>query len=324
MRFVTGPTPVEPAPRLAQAIGLGADDLVVKREDLTGLGGGGNKVRKLEVTCDQALEAGADVLVTSGAPQSNHARLTAAAGARLGLPVVLVLGGQEPEQVRGNLLLDRLFGAQLVWAGDVPLAEASTRTVASLGEKGRRPFEIPFGGSSSASAMRYARVGDELLDQVPDLAHVVVAVGSGGTMAGLVQALNPDRVLGFDTGAMPDARATVHGLLEGMPGPTPSVSALRIDGGQVGEGYEHLSAEVLAAMQLAARTEGLVLDATYVGRAMAGLVHAVRSGSVQPGERVVFLHTGGLPGLFGHPELVQETVLSAISSGWGPDHEVAP
>src|SRR5262245_56738145 len=124
--FMSGPTPVEAAPRLSRALGLGTHDLVIKRDDLIGLGGGGNKVRKLEVTCSEALAAGADVLVTCGAPQSNHARLTAAAGARLGLSVFLVLAGEKPAEERGNLLLDRLLGAQLVWAGTRPLAAVSS------------------------------------------------------------------------------------------------------------------------------------------------------------------------------------------------------
>jgi len=294
---------VEPAPRLARALGLGSHDLLVKRDDLIGLGGGGNKVRKLEVTCGEALDVDADVLVTSGAPQSNHARLTAAAGARLGLPVVLVLAGDEPPEATGNLVLDRLFGARLVWAGDRSLAVASSETTQELREVGHRPYEIPFGGSTPASAGAYARAADELLEQVPDLAHVVVAVGSGGTMAGLVSVLGPGRVLGVDTGAVADARSTVHSLLDGMPGPSPAAADLRIDDGRIGAGYDQLSDEVLAAMQLAARTEGLATDATYVGRAMAGLVAAVESGAITRGDRTVFLHTGGLPGLFGHPAL---------------------
>lgn len=117
--FGTWPTPLEPMPRLARAIGLGAGDLWVKRDDLTGLGGGGNKVRKLEWTCGAALADGATALVTTGAPQSNHARLTAAAGARLGLDVVLVLAGAPGSSTSGNLALDGLFGATVVWAGDV-------------------------------------------------------------------------------------------------------------------------------------------------------------------------------------------------------------
>jgi 1-aminocyclopropane-1-carboxylate deaminase/D-cysteine desulfhydrase-like pyridoxal-dependent ACC family enzyme len=298
-RFLSGPTPVEAAPRLAVALGLDADDLRIKRDDLIGLGGGGNKVRKLQVTMGEALEAAADTVVTTGAPQSNHARLTAAAGARLGLRVVLVLEGQAPETDRGNVLLDRLLGAEIIWSGDRPAEE-----VADGVERDRsrgRVHRIPFGGSSPASAEAYVWAGDELLDQVPDVGHLVVAVGSGGTMAGLVTALGAERVLGVDSGAVPDARRTVHALLEGMrPGTQVTADSLRIDGAQVGEGYEHVGEPTRSGLLLAARTEGLVLDPTYSGRAMAGLVAAVASGRIRRGERTVFLHTGGLPGLFGH------------------------
>ncbi|MCL3819576.1 pyridoxal-phosphate dependent enzyme [Aeromicrobium wangtongii] len=297
--FMNGPTPIDAAPRLAVDLGLDADDLLVKRDDLMGLGGGGNKVRKLQVTMGQALDAAADVVVTTGAAQSNHARLTAAAGARVGLPVVLVLQGHAPETERGNVLLDRLFGAEIIWSGHRP-PEAVADEVEHDRSRGR-VHRIPFGGSSPASAEAYVRAGEEVLDQVPDVRHVVVAVGSGGTMAGLVTAVGAERVLGVDTGAVPDARRTVHALMEGMrSGTQGAADSLRIDGGQVGQGYEHLAESTRAALSRAARTEGLILDPTYSGRAMAGLVSAVASGGIRPGDKTVFLHTGGLPGLFGH------------------------
>jgi L-cysteate sulfo-lyase len=297
--FVSGPTPVDTAPRLAVALGLDADDLRIKRDDLIGLGAGGNKVRKLQVTMADALDGAADTVVTTGAPQSNHARLTAAAGARLGLRVVLVLEGDAPESDRGNVLLDRLLGAEIIWSGHRPTDEVADQ-VERDGSRGR-VHRIPFGGSSPASAEAYVWAGSELLEQVPDVHHLVVAVGSGGTMAGLVTALGAERVLGVDSGAVPDARSTVHGLVAGMrPGTRVTADSLRIDGAQVGDGYEHLGDPTRAALSLAARTEGLLLDPTYSGRAMSGLVAAVASGRIRPGERTVFLHTGGLPGLFGH------------------------
>lgn len=302
VRWLTAPTPVEPAPRLAAAIGLGPDDLLVKRDDLIGLGGGGNKVRKLEITCGRAVAEGARTLVTTGAPQSNHARLTAAAGARLGLDVVLVLAGTPPARAVGNLVLDALFGAHIVWSGDRAPAETAAATVKALAADGRAPFLIPFGGTTPESAGGYATAARELLDQVPGLAHVVVSAGSGGTMAGLVSVLGPDRVLGVSCGAVSDARATVAALLEAMGTPV-DPEALRIDTGQIGRGYPHLSDTTRAAMELAARTEGLAVDATYVGRAVAGLIAAASQGSIRPGERTVLVHTGGLPGLFGHPEV---------------------
>ena len=281
--LATWPTPLEAAPRLGTALGL--DELWLKRDDLTGLGGGGNKIRKLQYTCAQALAEGATTLVTTGAPQSNHARLTAAAAARLGLECVLVLRGTEPATARGNLILDGLAGARIVWAGDAPLAEVAAA---------QPGFVIPFGGSSAFSALGYVDCATELTAQLPDLSTVVVAVGSGGTMAGLVAALGPGRVFGVDTGAQPDARGTVAGLLEAMGAPVPP-DQLQIDGSHVGAGYGTLTPPVGEALSLAARTEGLFLDPTYTGRALAGLRAS------PPDGKIVFLHTGGLPGLFGHP-----------------------
>lgn len=298
------PTPVEPMPRLARALGLGPDDLWAKRDDLTGLGAGGNKVRKLEWTCGRALEAGATTLVTTGAAQSNHARLTAAAGARLGLDVVLVLAGNQPCAATGNLALDGLLGARVVWAGDTDnrgLAARAEQVAAELREQGAVPELIPFGGSSGLGARGYRLCGHELLAQFPDLATVVTAVGSGGTMAGLVDALGAERVLGVHCGAVADPAGTVARLtqeLSGAPCP-PERLRLRLD--QVGEGYGSLTGPVTDALFLAARTEGMVLDPVYTGRALAGLIAAVADGTVTPGSRTVFLHSGGLPGLFGHP-----------------------
>jgi L-cysteate sulfo-lyase len=279
----TWPTPVEPAPRLARRLGLA--ELWFKRDDLSGLGGGGNKVRKLEYTCAQAIDARADTVITSGGPQSNHARLTAAAAARLGLRCVLVLAGTERSR-RGNLLLDDLAGAEIIWVGDTPLGEA-------VEQHRDDAFVIPFGGSSPTSIEGYATCGREIKQQVQDFDVVITALGSGGTTAGLVKELGPERVVGVDTGAVPDPRATVAGLLGGAVAP----GDLRIDQGQVGAGYAAITDAVREALSLVARSEGVFLDPTYTGRAMASLI------ADSPGDRVVFLHSGGLPGLFGHPDL---------------------
>lgn len=300
----TWPTPVEAAPRLARALGLGADDLWVKRDDLTGLGGGGNKVRKLEWTCGQAVAAGATVLVTTGAAQSNHARLTAAAGARLGLDVVLVLAGASETSAAGNLALDGLLGATVVWAGDVNGSQLDARAgelADELRERGAVPAVIPFGGSSVLGARGYEECGRELLAQLPDLATVVVALGSGGTMAGLVAALGAEKVLGVHCGAVADPAQSVARLVSGLTGDPCPPDTLRLRLDQVGAGYGELTEPVMDALFLAARTEGLILDPVYTGRAMAGLAAALADGSLTSGRRTVFLHSGGLPGLFGHP-----------------------
>ncbi|MFD9094628.1 pyridoxal-phosphate dependent enzyme [Streptomyces collinus] len=307
VQLATFPTPAEPAPRLAAAIGLGPDDLWVKRDDLTGVGGGGNKIRKLEWTVGAALAEGADTLVTTGAPQSNHARLTAAAAARLGLAAVLVLRGSPGDSRSGNLALDGLLGARLVWAGDVDRAgldAAAAEVCERLRASGARPALIPFGGSSALGARGYVRCGEELRAQVPGLRTAVVALGSGGTMAGLVAALGAESVLGVHVGALADPAAAVREFAAPHVDGEVAADGLRVRRDQVGAGYATLTGPAARALRLAARTEGIVLDPVYTGRALAGLIAAVRDGDVRPGERTVFVHTGGLPGLFGHAEAV--------------------
>jgi L-cysteate sulfo-lyase len=302
----TFPTPLEPMPRLAAELGLGPDDLWVKRDDLIGLGGGGNKIRKLERTLAELVSGGADLILTSGAPQSNHARLTAAAGARLGIPVVLVLDGSAPDVETGNLLLDRMLGARIEWAGDLSRdeLEAAVQELADDAERaGRRPGIVPFGGSNATGARAYADAGHELLHQDASIDTVVVAVGSGGTMAGLVSALGPDAVLGVDCGAVPDGAERVLRMWQQVSGRTDTtIDDLTIRGDLVGDGYEVLSDTVRSALQTVARTEGIILDPVYTGRAAAGLIRAVDEGQIVPGARTVLLHSGGLPGLFGHPD----------------------
>ena len=308
------PTALEPAPRLAAAVGLGSDDLWIKREDLGGLGGGGNKLRKLEWTVGAALAAGADTLVTIGGPQSNHCRLTAAVGARLGLQVVLVLSGRQNGVRSGNVALEGLFGARVHWAGEVDftgLGEVAAGVTEQLRGDGARPVLLPLGGSTPTGARGYLEAGRELLGQLPQLHTAVVALGSGGTMAGLVAALGPSRVLGVDVGALADPAGVVAELAElaselAASGGVGAVTGeeLRVDRDQVGAGYPHVSDQTAAAMRLAGRTEGIVLDPIYTGRAMAALVAAVEAGTITAGAKTVFLHTGGMPGLFGYPDAV--------------------
>src|SRR5580704_15154278 len=307
----TWPTPLEAAPRMAQALGLGRNDLWIKRDDLTGLGGGGNKVRKLEWLCGAALSRGADTLVTCGARQSNHARLTAAAGARLGLRVVLVLAGSAGDPGDGNVALDGLLGASVVWAGDVvheALDPLASDVLDRLRREGARPELVPYGGSSVLGARGYVVCGRELLEQAPDLTTVVTALGSGGTMAGLVHALGAWRVLGVDCGAIVQPLEAVASLVAGLAGAALDPAALRVRLDHVGAGYAVLTEPAMAALTLAARTEGLILDPIYTGRALAGLMSAVAEDEIKPGERTVLLHSGGLPGLFGHPGAVARAV----------------
>lgn len=297
----TWPTPLDPMPRLAAHLGLDPDALLVKRDDLTGLGGGGNKVRKLELLLAEASEAGADLLITSGAAQSNHARITAAAAARLGLGCVLVLWGSAPEQPRGNLVLDVLAGAELVWAGEGDVEQRVRDEAQARATTGRTPYVVPYGGSSPRAALGYVRCAEELLQQAADLDLVVTAIGSGGTMAGLVSGLGAERVIGVATGAVEDSAATVRDLLDGMGHPDHETLQVRTD--QVGDGYATVSPSVRAAMALVARTEGIFLDPIYTGRAAAGLVAAAEAGDLA-GRRTVLLHSGGLPGLFARDDVL--------------------
>jgi len=298
------PTPLEPLPRLGDRLGVGR--LLVKRDDCTGLALGGNKVRKLEHLCREAVAAGADVLVTGGGPQSNHVRMTAAAANRLGLACHVALAGDRPDVATGNLLLDQLLGADLHYTGPADYYEleaAIERVAADVAAAGRRPFAIPVGGASVTGVVAYADAADELagqLDAPPD--WVVVADGSGGTHAGLLAGLHPAvRVLGVDVGTRPDLDAVVPRLAAAAAARTgraaPPTAAL-IDHDRYGDGYGAVTADAVEALELAARQEGLVLDPVYTGKAMAGLVAAARDGRLGRDGTVVFWHTGGAPALF--------------------------
>jgi D-cysteine desulfhydrase len=228
---------------------------------------------------------------------------------------VLVLQGEEPEVPAGNLVLDLLAGARLVWTGPAT-AEQTRREVEWQAEKVRQdggiPHVIPYGGSNSYAAQGYVDCSGELLAQLPGLDHVIVAFGSGATMAGLVAGLGADRVIGIDVGAVADPGATLSELLDGMPDVRVRRADLQLDGGQVGAGYAAVTPAAREAMRLAARTEGIFLDPTYTARALAGLIARVAGRGIKRGDRTVFVHSGGLPGLFGHPGIGLLRVTGAL------------
>lgn len=312
------PTPLEPLPRLTEA--LGGPSIWVKRDDCTGFGGGGNKIRKLEFLMAAAVEQGADTIVTVGAVQSNHARLTAAAAARLGMSCHLLLqdiGTNTDRDYRGNgnLLLDRIFGAtlhQLPYDSDMELAMGSV--LAELRETGRRPYIIPSGGSNALGALGYVDCAYELVKQASEqglsVDQVVLATGSAGTQAGLLAGLHlqesPVRVLGICTSRSAEEQARKVGklcdetleLLE-VQRPLPR-EAVHTNGDYVGQGDGVPTLDMIKAVSLAASTEGLLLDPVYTGKAMAGLADLVRQGRFDAEETVVFLHTGGSQALFGY------------------------
>jgi D-cysteine desulfhydrase len=298
------PTPLERADRLGAALALPPGRLWVKRDDCTGLATGGNKVRKLQLFVADAIATGCDVLVSAGGPQSNHARSTAAAAAKVGLGCVLAFNSDPPGRTEANQLLDVVFGAERRFVGPMALDDlnALVELIADeLRAQGRRPYVIPVGGSSALGASAYATAADEIL---ADLGHddlmVITASASGGTQAGLAARLGHDRVIGIDAGALADPVAAVRRLtvevteLLGLPAPS---SEPRIVHDQIGDGYGAATAACLSAILLAARTEGLLLDPVYSGKAMAGLM-ALPPSELQA-RAVVFLATGGVPALFG-------------------------
>lgn len=299
------PTPVQPMDRLGAALGLAPGRLWVKRDDLTGLAGGGNKVRKLEHLCADALRQGCDVLVTGGAEQSNHARLTAAAANRLGLDCTIVLAGDPPPVAHGNVVLDYLLAPEIVWAGPIgyyALEQRMRDEADRLRAEGRTPYLIPVGGASTIGELGYVVAALELRTQLPELSLVVTADGSGGTHAGLAAGLGSlDLVLGMDAGTRPDlddvvpVKAAKAAALAQLAPPTGTV---HIDHDRFGDGYGAPTVSCREALDLAARLEGLILDPVYTGKALASLIAAVREGRAPDDGSIVFLHTGGMPALF--------------------------
>lgn len=306
------PTPLEEMPRLREALG-GGPRLLIKRDDQTGLATGGNKTRKLEFLVADALAQGADTLITTGGPQSNHCRQTAAAAAKMNLKCVLVLGGHpQPRALwNGNLFLDDLLGAEVRWAGDADRDAVVAQTAEALRAKGARPYVIPVGGSVPLGATGYVAAVEELAAQLAargETVHrILLTAGSGGTQAGVlvgVRALGLNtRVEGMNNFAVEGIRSTIRSLtLE-----TAGFLNLPLDFSDEDfivfdacgpHGYGVLTDAEREAIRLLARTEGIVADPVYTGRALAGLIDRVRQGVYDPNETVLFWHTGGVAGLF--------------------------
>jgi L-cysteate sulfo-lyase len=318
VRLTQAPTPLEPMPALSRL--LGGPKLWIKRDDCTGLATGGNKTRKLEYLIGEALALQADVVITQGATQSNHARQTAAAAARVGLGCEILLedrtGSREADyRISGNVLLDRLFGATLQHRpGGTDMDAAMAARADELRSQGRRPYVIPGGGSNPVGALGYVTAALELCEQANvaglDIDLLVTATGSTGTQAGLLAGLEGCRsgipVLGICVRSpRPVQEEKVHALAQrtadllGTPG-TVARDRVVANDDYVGGGYGVPTDGMMEALELVARTEGIVLDPVYSGKAMAGLIDLVRRGHFAPEDNVVFLHTGGAVGLFGY------------------------
>ena len=326
------PTPIDPAPRLGAELGI---DLHVKRDDCTGLAFGGNKVRQLEYYLGEAVERDADVVLITGAVQSNFVRLTAAAARRLGMDVHIQLeervSNPDPAyHTSGNVLLDRLLGAHIhsfPVGEDESAADGNLESIAAdLAAKGRRPYVIHLGvDHPPIGALGYVRVAAELASQSPDGAlgfdAVIVPSGSGATHAGTLVGLRAVGaampVYGICVRRAADLqqprmirRAQEVAALIGQPDLIDDADVRATDRVFV-PGYGKLNPATLRAIDLAARLEGLLLDPVYTGKAMAGLIDLVETGEIPAGARVLFIHTGGLPALFGYQTALEDFLADA-------------
>jgi L-cysteate sulfo-lyase len=304
--------------RLSEA--LGGPRIFIKRDDCTGLATGGNKTRKLEFLIADALQKGADTVITQGAVQSNHARQTAAAAAKFGLKCRILLenrtGSKQPDYCEsGNVLLDHLLGSPTeMFPGATDMNKAMEEVAEQIRREGGKPYIIPGGGSNAIGALGYVDCAMELITQANstglNIHEVVHATGSAGTQAGLVAGFEGSRsgipVLGIGVRAPREAQensvfrlATLTADLMGMPGAV-SRESVKANCDYVGEGYGVPTPGMVEAVTLLARTEGILLDPVYTGKGMAGLIDLIRKKHYTQGQNIVFVHTGGSAALFGY------------------------
>ncbi len=315
-RYTAGWTPIEKLARFSEAIG--GPTIYIKRDDLLGLTAGGNKTRKLEFLVADALSQGADTLITCGAVQSNHCRLTLAAAVKEGLKCRLILSEAVPGSYRqdanGNVFLYHLLGAEKIqvvpWGSD--LTAELAKAAAEVAAKGRKAYIIPMGGSNSIGAMGYIACAEEIMAQAFDtglnIDHIIIAAGSAGTHAGLllgihgnhcnipvtgISVLNPKPVYEKQLAELLAQTAARLGINATVP-----QEAIQCCDEYIGPGYGLPSAEMVEAVKLLAKTEAILLDPSYTGKDMAGLIGLAKSGYLKSGQNVLFIHTGGTPALF--------------------------
>jgi D-cysteine desulfhydrase family pyridoxal phosphate-dependent enzyme len=309
------PTPIERLKRLSRE--LDGPELLIKRDDQTGLALGGNKTRKLEFLVGQALEQGADTLITAGAAQSNHCRQTAAAAAKVGLKCELILAGKKPELPNGNLLLDELLGANCHWIERSQFPVKLSELAEQLRTQGRKPYVIGIGGSNGVGATGYVLAMMELTEQLRStphhVDHIVFASSSGGTQAGAVLGARVAEFAGELHGVSIDKDYLEREDYEEEVAQIANDCAqyigvdvrlakqhIKVIYGYTGEGYGVVSNLEREAIRLMARCEGIILDPVYTGRAFGALVELIREGAFKRGETVLFWHTGGAPALFAY------------------------
>jgi len=327
LRFAHLPTPLEPMENLSRL--LDGPNIWVKRDDCTGLAGGGNKTRKLEFLMADAEQQGADTIITQGAVQSNHARQTAAIAAKLGYECYLLLenrtGSDDPDFLaNGNVLLDDIYNARL---SDFPAGTDMNQEMLSLAEElrvaGKKPYIIPGGGSNRIGALGYVNAAYELVGQCNDqglkVDHIVHATGSTGTQAGLVTGLTAIHsgidLMGISVRALKEAQEeNVYRLACETAELIGSSAALNrsdvvANSDYVGEGYGMPTDGMIEAVEMTARHESILLDPVYSGKGMAGLIDLVRQGFYRREENIVFIHTGGAQALSGYRSLFGQRVV---------------
>lgn len=306
------PTPFHPLTHLSEA--LGGPNIFIKRDDQTGLALGGNKTRKLEFILAQALLEQADCVITAGASQSNHCRQTAAAAAKLGLECHLILGGEKPAQINGNILLDSMLGAHLHFAGGNRKGEDIPALVDSLKQQGKRPFVVPYGGSNCFGAIGYINAMCELKSQLDTaqikMDHIVFASSSGGTHAGLAlgnQLLEMNiNVMGVNNDKQTSDKP-LEQVIESLCAQTltqlaidSALPQINLNHNYVAKGYGVINELDKQALTMLAQTEGIILDPVYTGRAMGALIDMINQGLFDKDDNVLFWHTGGAPALFAY------------------------
>jgi len=302
------PTRVESLPRLTEI--LNGPELLIKRDDQTGLALGGNKTRKLEYLIGDALDKEAEMVLTAGAAQSNHCRQTAGAAARCGLECTLVLTGPKPDRATSNLFLDQLLGAEIIWADKTEREQILEKTFQDANINGKRPYLIPYGGSNAIGAYAYLKAFDELEEQLkegmPD--WIVFASSSGGTQAGLwlgsLVSGSTTRILGISVDEDEESlrsnvlRIAAALIDQGQLGLDIKEEPVLVNDGYTGDGYGVMNSKDREAIHLFAKHEGILLDPVYTGRAGAGLIDLIKRGFFKENQRVLFWHTGGTPALF--------------------------
>ena len=306
INFALLPTPVEPLERLTKY--FNGPRLIVKRDDLTGVAFGGNKARKLEFLMADAKSQDAKTIITAGAAQSNHCRQTAAVAARFGYECILVVAGEKIKHSSGNLMLDQLLGARIVWASHSDLDSTLDKTFHEAQEDGHRPYLIPFGGSNPIGAVGYVFAMSELLGQGYQPNWIILPSGSGGTQAGMVVGAKlfgfRGRILGisvieqkntFETKVKMLAQSCAEYLNENLQ---ISPEDIQINSDYLGKGYGIMGAPEKNAIRIFARYEGLFLDPVYTARAAAGMMDLLDSKYFSRDDLILFWHTGGTPALF--------------------------